>query len=296
MRSLDRASLVLVDQYDYFNDGKSKYYQHVLSLFEKGNAQTYVADFARLALESLEATCTDGTHTEHYKATYRADILSRLFHASISIQDYTGAFQALTKYTKKDLQRPALQTLVTLLATRRAPLLLALPIAAHRLQKDVDTILLEQCRKMATEKTETTLHQILYAYRIAHNDFRGAASILYERQTLLKKSPATLLKQPDALEQGYLILTNTLASMSPEEAWILAELPATAAASGTEKDPVEMADGFDGRPAKKKSKRKVITLEDVRREYQDELDRVAAVESGRFALADDGDADEMDMF
>ncbi len=40
-------------------------------------------------------------------------------------------------------------------------------------------------------------------------------------------------------------------------------------------------------------RRRVITLEDVRREYQAELDRAAAMENGRFAFA--ADDDDMDV-
>lgn len=50
----DRVGLVAVDQRNFFNAGLSMYYQHVLSLFEKAKAQSFVADFARLALQSLD--------------------------------------------------------------------------------------------------------------------------------------------------------------------------------------------------------------------------------------------------
>jgi len=38
------------------------------------------------------------------------------------------------------------------------------------------------------------------------------------------------------------------------------------------------------------SKRRIVTIEDIRREYQEELDRLAALEQGKFAFAGNGDA------
>ena len=49
-----------------------------------------------------------------------------------------------------------------------------------------------------------------------------------------------------------------------------------------------------GKPAPP-AKRKVVTLDDVRKEYQEELDRVARIEANQFAFNDgDVDMDAMD--
>lgn len=69
----------------------------------------------------------------------------------------------------------------------------------------------------------------------------------------------------------YLALINILANIDPSQAWILA----------------------DGEGEGEGKKRRVLTLEDVRGEYQAELDRRAAIESGRFAFV--GCGDEMDV-
>ena len=49
--------------------------------------------------------------------------------------------------------------------------------------------------------------------------------------------------------------------------------------------------GDDTRTSKKAPKRKIVTLEDVRREYQAELDKRSEIVQGRFALV----GDEMDV-
>ena len=52
----DYADLLNIDEREYFSDGLCRFYQHVLSLFEKARAYSYVADFAKLALLALAAT------------------------------------------------------------------------------------------------------------------------------------------------------------------------------------------------------------------------------------------------
>ncbi len=70
---------------------------------------------------------------------------------------------------------------------------------------------------------------------------------------------------------AYLALINVLACVEKSQAWILA----------------------DGGGPDEGRKRRVLTLDDVRAQYQGELDRVAAIESGRFAFV--GDGAEMDV-
>ncbi len=55
MDQSDSARLLDADEKSYFSDGLYRYYQHVLSLFEKVKAHSHVVDFADLALQSLLA-------------------------------------------------------------------------------------------------------------------------------------------------------------------------------------------------------------------------------------------------
>ena len=50
------TALLNPDERDFLSDGLSRYYQHILTLFEKAKATSFVAEFAKLALESLSAT------------------------------------------------------------------------------------------------------------------------------------------------------------------------------------------------------------------------------------------------
>ena len=133
--------------------------------------------------------------------------------------------------------------------------------------------------------------RILYAWRISRDDFRGAAAVLFERLGRLKygANPAAHShshghggfgadgfggvngngNEAEDLDDGsvletYLLLINTLACCGAEEGWIV----------------------VDGTAAN--AKRRIVTLEDVRREYAAELDRRSEMLQGRFALVGDG--------
>jgi len=69
------------------------------------------------------------------------------------------------------------------------------------------------------------------------------------------------------------VLINTLACLGKEDGWVLAE-------------------GVEGEHSSsgKKSKRRIVTLDDVRRDYQSELDRRSEMQQGRFPLLGDGEA------
>ncbi len=79
------------------------------------------------------------------------------------------------------------------------------------------------------------------------------------------------------------MIINTLSSVSKEDAYILAEQRMD------DSGPPQWGLG----QGKKLLKRQIITLETLRKEYQAELDRVAAIESGQFPFMDP--ADEMDV-
>jgi len=85
------------------------------------------------------------------------------------------------------------------------------------------------------------------------------------------------------VEEGYLALINLLACAGKENGWVLSEGDGGALRMGNHA--VE-------------EKRKVVTIEDVRRAYQKELDTRSVIESGRFGFGVGGgerEEDEMDM-
>ncbi|KAI5302785.1 hypothetical protein KEM56_000357 [Ascosphaera pollenicola] len=79
---------------NYFYNGLTFYYQHILDLFEQARAFTYVADFAQLALQALQ-TSGDWKEDSHEYPSTRTDLLSRLFYASLQASRYDEAWSAL---------------------------------------------------------------------------------------------------------------------------------------------------------------------------------------------------------
>lgn len=152
------------------------------------------------------------------------------------------------------------------------------------LSDEVDSILSSLCHKTLNMASGAPYHQILYSFRISRNNFRGAASILYERLQRLKTT-SSKFQDPanDSLVQSYLMIINTLSSVNKEDAYILAEQKID------ESGPPQWGLG----KAKKLLKRQIVTLDTLRKEYQAELDRIAAIESGQFPFVDP--ADDMDI-
>jgi DNA repair protein RAD51/nuclear pore complex protein Nup160 len=160
--------------------------------------------------------------------------------------------------------------------------LLKLPFVG--LADDVDTILASLCHKALNLTSGPPYHLILYSFRISRNNFRGAASILYERLQRLRSSSSKIHDPADeSLSQCYLMIINSLSSVSKDDAYILADQRID------ESGPPQWGLG----KAKKMLKRQIVTLDSLRKEYQGELDRVEAIESGQYPFMD-GD-DEMDI-
>jgi hypothetical protein len=151
------------------------------------------------------------------------------------------------------------------------------------LTDNVDAILSSLCQKTLNLTSGPRYHEILYSFRIARNNFRGAASILHERLQRLKTTSSKHHDPADtSLTQCYLMIINTLSSVSKEDAYILADQKVESGG------PPQWGIG----QGKKLLKRQIVTLDSLRKEYQAELDRVAAIESGQFPFVEADD--EMD--
>jgi nuclear pore complex protein Nup160 len=206
----------------------------------------------------------------------------RLFQSASQTARFDIAYSVLPLFTDQALQHSSLRSLVTKMCEiSYAAQLIDLPFIG--LQDTVDEILAQKCQSIVDVNAGVPYHKILYAWRIKRGDFRGAAAISLERlQRLQQSGDGDRAIGDDGLEtpvtKQYIALINALSCVDPKQAWILSE---------------ELPSKFGHSKRGAQPKRKVVTLEDIRKEYQGELDRIAAIENDQFAF--NGSGDEMDV-
>jgi DNA repair protein RAD51/nuclear pore complex protein Nup160 len=146
----------------------------------------------------------------------------------------------------------------------------------------VDKELDSKARKTLNSWSKPEYHKILYAWRIKRGDYRGAAQAAFDRLEKLRQESKGSGPDPrdERLIEAYLLLINAMACIGKNDAWVLYEPIA---------EKKGLINGTKGE--KREGKRRLVTLEDVRREYQEELDRRAALEQGRFGFV----GEEMDV-
>jgi hypothetical protein len=130
--------------------------------------------------------------------------------------------------------------------------------------------------------------KIVHAMRVAQGDYRGAVAALYDRLRLVQRR-GRLRADPKAtvLRHALLALINAMTCVPPEEAYILAEAEDEAVRNGKGGE----ADNGDGGGKRKKRRRIIITLADLRKDYQRVLDQCARLERGDFGFSDGEESD-----
>ena len=229
-----------------FGHGLPTYYTHILNLFDSASCPIQMAHFAILALELYPGNEGPSDQT--------TTLLTSLFQASLQTTDFSTALSALIRHPKPATLLPSF--INKLLSTPDAtPQLFSLPIPSS-LHSQIDDIL----------SASKSPPKVLSAWRLHHDDFRGAAAALLPS---LQASQAKVKRNGDGLEDDYLMVINLLACAGKDNGWVLSH--------DVDKKGV-------------KGKRRVFTLADVRAGYQRELDRRDVIESGRFAF--DGAGEE----
>ncbi|KAI3331842.1 nucleoporin Nup120/160-domain-containing protein [Xylariaceae sp. AK1471] len=254
--------------------GLPRYYAHIVALYEKHKAYSFVVDFARLALQFINKRTKDAD-------LVRTEIQGRLFSAATAISRFELAHSTLVAMKNRALQHSSLRTLIQKMCDNLHNAELV-ELSFPGLQNAVDSILAQKCQDTVDVITGIPYHQILYSWRIKRNDYRGAAAILLDRiQKLKQLGEGDQFTSEDVLDtvitRQYLMLINVLSCVEQKQAWITAE---------------ESPRPTAGKGAPVSGKRKVVTLADIRKEYQDELDRIAAIQNNQFGFAAD---DEMEI-
>ncbi|KAF7559693.1 hypothetical protein G7046_g4462 [Stylonectria norvegica] len=268
--TIDRHSSGLLDdtEWNLLNSSLAKYYSHVVALYEKQKVYSYVVEFARLAIQFL------GSKPDF--ASTKTEMLSRLFNAAVATSQFDLAHTSLFSIKDHALRHSCLRKLVEKMCeTHHNIELVALPFPG--MQQEVDDMLAQRSKAIVDVIDGFPYHQILYSWRIKHNNYRGAASVLLDRiQKLRHAGEGDQITGEDILDtpvtRQYLLLINALSCVDAKQAWIYEEPAAVKGRGG---------DAPLG-------KRRVVTLADIRKQYQDELDRIAAIQNNQFGFeADD---------
>ncbi|KAI1499648.1 nucleoporin Nup120/160-domain-containing protein [Biscogniauxia marginata] len=273
----DRHSSGLLDdtEWNLLFAGLPRYYAHIVALYERYKAYSFVVEFARLSLQFINSKTLDAEMV-------RTEIQSRLFSGATAISRFELAHSTLVAMKDRALQHSCLRLLIQKMCDNLHNSELV-ELSFPGLQNVVDEILAQKCHDTVDVITGVPYHQILYSWRIKRNDYRGAAAILFNRiQKLRQLGDGDQVTGDDVLDTAitrqYLMLINVLSCVEQKQAWITTdELPRQVNGSGS----------FGGG-----GKRKVVTLADIRKEYQEELDRIAAIQNDQFGFAAD---DEMEI-
>lgn len=204
----------------------------------------------------------------------KRDMQTRLFTAAVATSQFELAHTTLLSIRDQAMRHAGLRQFVQKMCqTYHNSELIAMPFPG--LQQDVDDILV-QLSRASTDITEGhPYHQVLYSWRIKHNNYRGAASVVLDRIHKLRNAgEGDEITGDDILDtpvtRQYLLLINALSCVEPKQAWIYDEPPNDTRSNGDV------------------PKRTVVSLADIRKQYQDELDRITAIHNNQFGFeADD---------
>lgn len=310
------AGLLSVMEAGSFYNGLPLYLHHVTTLFESANAYNEASQFAHLTLEALQA------NQKEPGSNFRTEVLSRLFTSELKLSRYRNAYDALVQLSDLALQRSFVTALVDSVLSSHTSvtgpksavkLLQSLPWAMYpRLARQLDHHLVSLAKNQTAANTKTLdwsstdgsidYLNIIHAIRISHKDYRGAVTVLFDRLRLVRRSArARHDPQATSLRQVLLALINAMACVAPEEAYILVDVDDITQSKahqvkGHDTTMTGADDGdSDGDAAPPKKRRRIIvTLEDLRKEYQQVLDKCSRIERGDFDFDVDGESDEDD--
>jgi hypothetical protein len=296
----DTASILRLDEHQFFGAGLASYYEHIIDLFTHAKCTNYLVDFAQIAIQqlSLDILATERKSTRSNKSNALTleqrltDLLSQLFAAALDSAQYQQAYSALIRIPDASIRKASLSNFATtLIAKRQTSALLSFPFAS--LSSDLDTAVSNAAHKSlgASASSSAPHFRALYSLRVQRGDFHGAAQALWDYLQTFKTVDGPLDPRDERIGDTYLLVINALRCCGVDEAWVLDD-PAVAA--GMSSSGVKFAARLSGAASgeNKVKKRRVVFLADIRKEYQALLDRISDLEGGRFEFGAD---DEMEV-
>ena len=298
------AGLLSMIEAECFNNGIPVYLHHVTTLFESSKAYNEAAHFAHLTLGAIQRSQKEPA------PNFRAEVISRSFNAELKLSRFDRAYDALVQLPDPALQRSSTTSLMNAIlksdTTISGPdgavrILQSLPWAMYpHLARHMDQHLISLSKNQASSSSwvsgdgKLDYLAIMHAIRIAQKDYRGAVTVLYDRLKLIRRSGrARHDPQATALRHVLLALINLMTCVEPEEAYILVEVNEQTSSGEQMESGNTSNEREDGDAMKMKKRRRVIiTLEDLRKEYQAVLDKCSRIERGDFDFEVDGEDDD----
>ncbi len=271
------SSLLSPTEAAFFSTGLPAYYAHIATLFQP-SCPSQTASFSHLGLQLLQPS-----------SPQRPSILTTLFHASLSTSSFQEAFSALT-LLPPSTQSSLLPHLLASLLIHSPSTLLSLPFPPLLIPQ-IDSFLTHRSSQPSLSSSSSKdAAPLLASFRLNHHDFRGAAAALWQHLQCARDNKTARANLGDrGIEECYLAIINLLACAGEDEAWLFS--------GGDEGDGAGAGGGgggggsgggiVAGGSGKAGKKRTVITLADVRKSWQAELETRSVVEGGKWGFGFD---------
>lgn len=247
------------------------YFTILTNKFIDLNQYELAAELGNRALEMLSDNDT----------LYSDAVRVRLAQCYFEILDFSEAYSAILQIREKDCQLDLLTKLILKAGQTNAfDQLVRFPFP--RMENEVKNIMKELARMPVDVDSGPDFNKLLFCWKINHRDFRGAATILYERiQELSMQCGAGNGEIPAEVLEYYLTVINVMACINEERPWIHVDDRDNTKStddkqvSGEETDADNIRSVDFTRDADDKRKRmKVVFLSDVREEYRAALQKV----------------------
>lgn len=144
------------------------------------------------------------------------------------------------------------------------------------LQDAVDEILLHKAEEIVDARPSPSYHKVLFAWRIRHGDYQGAASVIYQRLQLLRNaSTSDVDVDLETLEisEAYLAVINALSCVAEKNAWIFVSKTTEIDSPSPKRMRREQGSRGLAMLTLGTRERVAMSLEEVRKEYVLELAR-----------------------
>lgn len=261
----------------------SAFYAHVANLFDRAECPEAVALFSKQALERRHDD-DDGSDSDGSQTSLR-DLYFRLFRANLSLGDFSACYAATMEMPDEldTLRRDCVRTLIsTMCESGEASIAQLLKFTFAGLQTEVERNLSFKARN-SDPTASPNYYMILYSYHVERGDYKSAGAVMYQQAHRLfeqqrridHREHSASLDAYVALSiqqaRSYLAATNSLALLSPADAWF-------ADAGASEQDATPQYIPAQHWQPESSNAIRIVQQADVKREYALVLARLELVQ------------------